>query len=127
MNCMCKECGQLIHGPITMAVILRPGSTEESGRMLADLGEFDLLAQRMLMHVSEYHPQQNEELTAVMGLAGKVYSMVQGTSIEPKFRSLRKAWVDAIILELRNTLQTDEAAGAEAEPGADSLASKLKN
>lgn len=119
MTSSCRLCGQVISGPETTAVILDPDIDPREAAAMAELAEFDLLAGKVSLHISQHHADFAAEMTAVGYLAAKVYAMNLTNESSVKFRSLRQAWRRGIMLMFEATLGKIQAAGA-ADPGGSS-------
>lgn len=114
MTGTCQLCGQTLFGGMS-TITLNPGATEEEhqkSQALADISDFDLLASRVAQHINEHHRREAQEMSAVMFLAGKVYAMTYGeSSTEPNFKKLRVSWRKAIMAQLFESRDDDQAAG----------------
>lgn len=114
MIAFCSKCTQLIRGKEhnLHGLDLTP---EQVGA--ARVQEFDSLAAAMLGHINQRHTDREkgaeaslqEELSAVMYLAGKVYAMSLAQSTDDEhFEALREAWRASIFAALALT-STSEA------------------
>lgn len=106
MQAACVLCGHIISvnpGPM----LIDPGQNAEVARAVAEISEFDLMAARMVSHLGKEHQNQTREMTAVMHLAAKVYSMTWAESDleEPNYSALRDAWRKSILNQLETTSQ----------------------
>jgi hypothetical protein len=134
----CSLCGQLLTGKIKGPRILMglPGQTDEDAKTQAELQEFDMLAQQMLLHVMERHPMEAQELAAVANLSSKVYAMRLARSSEQNFALLRTIWSetikDALFRPWIEVEPQEAAASGDVSPSSSSSSSpgsgsKLKN
>jgi hypothetical protein len=108
MDCICRLCKQIVHGPpvIDRGLILSVRDQAER-----DTSEFDLMAAVMGAHISRFHPAEAAEQISVGWLASKMYAMRYGLSSDPKFAVLKKGWGMAIIdsIRLPEPMETTEA------------------
>lgn len=121
MIATCAICGESV---VTHAAprLIEPGPSAEQRiafDALAKIAEFDLLAGLFSQHL-EAHPAHDEEMIAVMSLAGKMFAMKHAIGFSPEFDALRASWRTGI-MQMFETLVPP--AQAEASAGSDSSAS----
>lgn len=75
--------------------------TNEASREIEDISEFDLLAHRMVTHLSGQHRKQASEQIIVGMLASKIYAMTWAESQDENFDTLRNSWRKAIFDQLQ--------------------------
>lgn len=109
MTCACSLCGFLIFADVpTVGAPLNN---------TAEVAVFDLLAAKLVQHLSDRHRPQAYAMLAVQNLTSKVYAMTwaQPMPTDRKFRELRRAWRAGVLATIMEHRQADQADG-EADP-----------